>query len=43
MVINRDVSPLGQHSLTITVEDDEGLQAETTVSYFLEDDIKPTG
>ena len=43
MTINRDVSPLGNHSLTISVEDDEGFQTETTVDYFLEDDTKPTG
>ena len=43
MTINRDVSPLGNHSLTISVEDDEGFQTETTVHYFLEDDTKPTG
>ena len=43
MTINRDVSPLGNHSLTISVEDDEGFQTETTVHYFLEEDTKPTG
>ena len=43
MTINRDVSPLGNHSLTISVEDDEGFQTETTVHYILEDDTKPTG
>ena len=41
--INRDVSPLGNHTLTISVEDDEGFQTEATVSYFLQKDIKPTG
>ena len=41
--INRDVSPLGNHSLTISVEDDEGFTAEAMVSYFLQEDIKPTG
>ena len=43
VAINRDVSPLGNHSLTIYVEDDEGFLAETTVAYFLEEDLKPTG
>ena len=43
MTINRDVSPLGNHSLTISVEDDEGFQTEATAHYFLEEDIKPTG
>jgi hypothetical protein len=42
VAINRDVSPLGNHSLTISVEDDEGFQAETTVPYFLQEDSKPT-
>ena len=37
------MSPLGNHSLTISVEDGEGFQAESTVDYFLEDDTKPTG
>ena len=41
--INRDVSPLGNHTLTISVEDDEGFQTEAKVSYFLQEDIKPTG
>ena len=43
VAINRDVSPLGSHTLTIFVEDDEGFQAEETVPYFLEEDSKPTG
>ena len=43
VAINRDVSPLGNHSLIISVEDDEEFQAQTTVSYFLEEDSKPTG
>ena len=43
MTINRDVSPLGNHSLTISVVDDEGFQTETIVHYFLEEDTKPTG
>jgi hypothetical protein len=42
VAINRDVSPLGSHTLTIFVEDDEGFQAEETVPYFLEEDSKPT-
>lgn len=41
--INRDVSPLGNHSLIISVEDDENFEAKTTVDYFLEEDIKPIG
>ena len=41
--INRDVSPLGNHTLTISVEDDEGFQTQATASYFLQEDIKPTG
>ena len=43
MAINRDVSPLGSHTLTIFVEDEEGFQAEATVPYLLEEDAKPTG
>ena len=43
VAINRDVSPLGNHSLTISIEDDAGFQAETMVQYSLEDDsVKPT-
>ena len=37
------MSPLGNHTLTVSVEDDEEFTAETTVPYFLEEDTKPTG
>ena len=44
IALNRYVSPLGNHSLTVFAEDDEGFKTETTVHYFLEDDTtKPTG
>ena len=43
LAINRDVSPLGNHTLTIFVRDDEGFEADVTVPYFLEEDSKPTG
>ena len=41
--INRDVSPLGNHDVTISVQDDEGFQADKTIPYFLAEDSKPTG
>ena len=41
LIINRNDSSLGNHSVVIYVEDDEGFQAETTVHYILEED--PTG
>lgn len=37
------MSPLGNHTLTIFVEDDEGFQAEATIPYLLREDSKPTG
>ena len=43
VAINRNVSPLGNHTLTVSVKDDEEFTAETTVPYFLEEDTKPTG
>ena len=43
MDVNRDVSPLGNHTLTISVTDDKGFMAETIVPYFLAENIKPIG
>ena len=43
LAINLGVSPPGSHSLRIIIEDDEGLTAEDTVSYFIERGSAPTG
>ena len=43
IAINLGVSPPGNHEVTITVKDDEGLAARDTVSYFLGSDSIPTG
>ena len=43
LAINRDVSPLGNYTLTVFVRDDEGFEADVTVPYILEEDSKPTG
>ena len=43
LAINRDVSPIGNYTLTVFVRDDEGFEADATVQYILEQDSKPTG
>ena len=37
------VSPPGNHTLKIYVEDDEGFRAENTVQYFIEEGTTTTG
>ena len=43
VVINLGVSPPGNHSLEISIEDDEGFQAAAIVPYFIEEGSNPTG
>ena len=37
------MSPPGNHTLKIYVEDDEGFRAESTVQYFIEEGTTTTG